>query len=388
MRTKTKYVTETASGYAVDRFVTYDRHRVHVYKDGYPTVTEAKADLERQTQLAIDRYCSKHLNVKSVRQAADDYLNDLSNKVAVQTYYGIEHILMRHFLSHLEMKEAASRAFSPSRMRGWYGRLISDGSLNEVRKNVILSKVRAFMSFCWRKEKIIEADEYTDLMGLLENVRVPKAPKKEKEVWDEGQIARFFAAIDPASDDYAMFQLFFYLGARLGEFLALTWDDFDRFSRTIRIEKQIIKDGYGGRVSGDLKTAASYRECYLTDDIYQLLLGYESRFPHAEGRDFIFSAEPTHKRNMSFHAFRRRYVFYERLAGLPHTTPHSARHGKATELAKLCRNEEEVKAVASFLGHSPAMMMNTYVHVNSQSTKNILMRKSHCAVFPQNDVKN
>lgn len=378
MRPKSKYIVETTDGYAIDRLVQRDGIRLHVYKSGFRTIADAKFCMEETIDEAFDRMRSKRFDEKTLRDVAESFYRDMCAKKAVSTAYEMRKKMDKHFFSRFAVNGLARKEMTPENVSSWYCWFRDLDSPRPDTKNKLLSDVRKFVDFCWMKEKIISSDDHRDMMGTIENFKVSKMPSPEKDILDEEQIKRFIDANPEGSMRYVMFSLFFYLGARRGEFLAITWDCINWKEQTIRIAKQMIVHG-GFQVTNELKSSNSYRDCYLEDWVVEMLRDYKEREGNPETAYLFHSKkDPKGRMPMSFNDFLCIWNKTERDAGLPHTTPHGARHRKATELAMLCRNEEEVKASAEFLGHSPRMMMDVYVHTSSQSIKKLMERKSTC----------
>ena len=378
MRPKSKYIVETADGYAIDRLVQRDGIRLHVYKSGFRTIADAKFAMKETIDEAFDRMRSERFDEKTLGQAFRVYMMDISSKKAEQTVYGIKTKLMKHFLPSFNMNRAAKKELTPERISSWYARFVTTESLNQDSKNKLLGNVRDFLAYCWKKTKVITSDSYADIMGILDPVTRDKAPRKEKVIWTDEELSSFIGVHPRGSMEWVMFTFFFYLGARKAEFLALTWDSIDWGKQTVKIDKQMIKSG-GVKITHNLKTRASYRECYLSDEMAGILREYKEREGNPES-SYIFHS----RRNadgsapMSFNDFREYWENAERKANVPHATPHSARHRKATELAMLCENQEDVRTSADFLGRSPSMMLDVYAHANAQSIKKLMERKSAC----------
>lgn len=383
MSRRPKGIVQTSDGsYAIDTSVRRDGMKVHVYKSGFSTVAEAKANMRIAIDEAFDRRLRSAFGYRKLRESFDSFLRDMDTKKARQTVYGIDRKVTRHFLSHFDMEGLTPKEITCSKVTAWYEWFGSQSEPSNDTKNKLLSDVRKFMEFLWRKEKSITSECYQDIMGVLDSFAKRKAPPKEKEIWDREQVERFISATPRESRDRVMMSLLFYLGARIGEFLAITWGAVDFGKNVIRIERQVIKNK-GAFVTEELKTSASYRECWMDDWVRDMLLDYKGSLNAEDRQDgrFLFHAGTDSRSPMSFHNFSYIWKRYERKAGLPHTTPHGARHRKASELAALCRNEEEVKAASEFLGHSPSMMMEVYVHSKSTSMKNILSRSKLGAFY-------
>lgn len=370
-----KYIKKTNEGYAIDRFVQKDGIRLHVYKAGFETIADAKMAMGDEIERAFDMMRASRYGERTLRESSQAFFRLMSDRKAISTAYSIRKKLAKHFLSHFDMDGLTKKEITEGSVAKWYRWFGAQSEPRADTKNTQLSDVRKFMDFLWRKEKVISSEEYASIMGVLDNFKTSKAPAPEKAIWTEEQIKAFIGASPEGDPLRVMYSLLFYLGARIGEFLALTWDCIDWGNQTLRISKQMTKNG-GMFVTSELKTSASYRECYLEDWVIDMLREYKEKENNKEtaylfhSRKYADGSKP-----MSFNDFKTIWNERERKLGLPHTTPHSARHRKATELAMLCRNEEEVKASAEFLGHSPSMMMDVYAHTTRQSIKNLMARK-------------
>ena len=69
-----------------------------------------------------------------------------------------------------------------------------------------------------------------------------------------------------------------YTGMRTGEVFALTWDDIDLEKRIIKITKTVYakdRSKIARWYIGSVKTEGSYREVYICDTLYSILLNYK-----------------------------------------------------------------------------------------------------------------
>lgn len=158
---------------------------------------------------------------------------------------------------------------------------------------------------------------------------------------------------------------FYYLelttGLRLGEILALEWNDLDVQSRTLTINKQVQ------RINGILqtetpKTKNSVRIIALSTDCVTSLARLKMR--QARGTQLMFpSPETGTYRDQN--AVTRKFKRMLKRAGLPQSIRfHDLRHTCATIALE---EGVEIKALSSMLGHSDvAFTMNTYVHATKK----------------------
>ncbi len=251
----------------------------------------------------------------------------------------------------------------------WRNALFRNKELSLDYRNRLISCLRgmAKQAYNW---KYITAIAYRDASGALEAFGSSSRPKKERPIYTKDEIQRFIAAIDDP-EDKLMFELFAYLGCRIGEFIGLTWDCL-RYDGSIEIKQQCTYEGRKKWVlTPVLKTSESYRICPLPKRLYEQL---RERKIVGHARYFMFSLKKDHRSPYGESTFRYRMNFYIDKAGLPRLTPHCFRHSKATMLLEVCNNMEEVKSAAKFLGHSATMLLDTYGHAKEDTLNEILAR--------------
>jgi integrase len=174
-------------------------------------------------------------------------------------------------------------------------------------------------------------------------------------VLNPAQVRAFLAA---ASDDVRpLFTAAVLTGLRLGELLALRWDDVDLDGAviTVRRSRRRIRgeDGYEFE-EGQPKSKKS-RRVEIGRDVVQTLRALPSRF--AGGRVFERAGRPYDPHNLVKRDFRRAL----RRADLPKIRFHDLRH---TYAALLIAAGANVKYVQQQLGHaSITTTLNTYGHL-------------------------
>lgn len=203
---------------------------------------------------------------------------------------------------------------------------------------------------------------------LVENpcdrVLRPQYRAPRKEVWTVGELRTF---LDGTRDHWLwpLFVLAAATGARLGELLALTWDDADLQSGTLAIRRSLQRVG-GEWVIGEPKTRAGMRTIALPLEAIQALrkqkrMQAEMRLKAGGERQdwgLIFTGERGQPLCQSTvqHAVRRAC---QRL-GLPPIGMHGLRHLHAS---LLLANGLAVPQVAKRLGHAtPQVTMSIYAH--------------------------
>jgi integrase len=146
------------------------------------------------------------------------------------------------------------------------------------------------------------------------------------------------------------------LGLRISELLALHRHDVDTFTRTVRIERQLLRDG---KVFGPPKTRHSRRTIPLAEDLVIPISEHIRQHPpNADGVIFTTSRGNPIRQDVYTDMIFKPAVAK---AGLPRgTTPHDLRHHAASVLL---RRGIPVNVVARYLGHASAeLVLDTYGH--------------------------
>lgn len=355
--------------FEIDHIILIKGKRTHIRGNGYRTPQEAKDALAR---IVEDKRNERDPSNKTFDVLCDEYECGCSTQKKKQTIEVLHYTLSKHIIPSFTGLSVPD-ALTYDRVAKWYRAKATSDECSAERKNKVFSLMRQLIDVAWKRH-YINSDAHQDLMSLIENVRLPNCAKKEKAIWTYDQERKFLSAIPKDSIDYPMFSLFCYLGCRIAEFLGLQWKCFDEEKGTITIRQQIIQTLNGRLLSSELKTNESYRVNQLNGEMVGLLKEYRSTLNWVEDDGFIFPSPYSSKDPLSKTEFRRRFYKYISLAGVPKIVPHGVRHSKATMLASVCRNAEEIAVGAKFLGHSPTMFMETYVSKNGISQSDLIKR--------------
>ncbi len=140
-------------------------------------------------------------------------------------------------------------------------------------------------------------------------------------------------------------------GLRVGEALALTWDDVDARSRSIHINKTL----YRGQIQSP-KSKSAYRDIPLTDDIFLVLRRQYTAIRGIIWRNTIGTA-------ISYRSLLDCFKRYCELCGIGSYGLHSLRHTYATNALTAGVNP---KVLSELLGHaSISVTLGIYTDVRS-----------------------
>lgn len=187
-----------------------------------------------------------------------------------------------------------------------------------------------------------------------------KRPKpKEKQVecfsaWEQKKIEE--AALFAKKDKYRGIILCLYTGLRIGELLALTWNDID-FEKSILSVTKTCHDGNENgkhtRIIDTPKTENSRRQIPLSKTLVKMLKEMRKKskceFVIADGEKPVF-----------IRSYQRMFELFLKKLKLPHKGFHSLRHTFATRALECGM---DVKSLSEILGHKNAMItLNRYAH--------------------------
>lgn len=170
---------------------------------------------------------------------------------------------------------------------------------------------------------------------------------------------------------YALFRLLAYSGMRMGEAIALTWEDLNFKDNEIRISKSIArglkakqyvkttKSGHSRTIKMDEGTMAILKEWKKYQQIDYLKLGFNTLQPN----QLVFSN--TKNTYLQPSTIRKWIVRVQAKYNLKEITTHGLRH---THCSLLFEAGASIKEVQDRLGHADAKItMNIYAHVSKKS---------------------
>lgn len=216
---------------------------------------------------------------------------------------------------------------------------------------------------------ITEFMDYANVKGIVDRpyhkaVKLPskmaiKKPSREVISYspEEQELlcAVFWTLERPA---YAAALLMLETGMRIGEVLALTWNDVDLRRRSVRIEKTFVRIGNHRKsyIQNDAKSFTSNRTIPLSKNALRLL--EELKIRDAYGQ-YIVCGE--HGNPLCYEAVRWQIKKACEEAGVPYYGQHVFRHTFATNCYyKGC----DVKRLSKLLGHSDVTITyNIYIHL-------------------------
>lgn len=207
------------------------------------------------------------------------------------------------------------------------------------------------------------------------NLIIPKPQiktEKKLKLYTKEQLELFLNEVSQEQNpyfknrDYTLFRLLAFSGCRIGEILALTWDNINFKTNEMAIKKTVARsDKY--YISETPKTKKSNRIIYLDEKTIKQL-----KFWKLEQRKYLFQLGFT-KANYLFtndennftinQSMAERYNIYRERAGLPYIGLHGFRHTHASMLYEAGADHKEVQ---ERMGHANIKTtMDTYTHITN-----------------------
>lgn len=198
--------------------------------------------------------------------------------------------------------------------------------------------------------------QYAVLCGNIDTnpaaeVKLPKnLPKKLRDMPSDEDIQ----IVDTLHDDFGFIAYFLlYTGLRISEALALNYDDIDRQSKTIIINKKLVYDGNKPILEHETKTESGTREVILLDRLAEYL--------PIRKKGIIFCDDKGDYYTRSL--FRHRWERLQKDTGIT-LTPHQLRHAYATMLFEAGIDEKDAQEL---MGHSDIKLTRSiYTHIRQK----------------------
>ncbi|MGG4444508.1 tyrosine-type recombinase/integrase [Brevibacillus fortis] len=216
----------------------------------------------------------------------------------------------------------------------------------------------------------------------VQKIKIPKQVDKSSKVayFTREQLERFLECVKAPVKNakyqhsiqyYAFFTLLARTGLRVGEALALTWDDLDFDSKTITINKTLVYPLNSLPYLSTPKSKSSERTIKLDEITLKLIKRH--RINQKEVCLMYENYKPT-KDNIIFHQHDGRWLrtnvvrdYFKEIckrADLPVLSPHALRHTHAVHMLEAGIN---IKYVSERLGHaSVKVTADTYLHVTKK----------------------
>lgn len=235
--------------------------------------------------------------------------------------------------------------------------VLQDFLLKKIDGNYSTNTIKGIVSVLKQALRLAITLEFVD-KEYCSDLKMSSSEEKEISVFTkkEQQVIESFC-LNHKKRNYIGIVICLYTGIRLGELLALTWDDIDFNSNLLTINKT----SYSAKVDGKTqiivdkpKTKKSNRVIPLPNQLVKLLKIIKKE---SNSKYVITTRNSGMVGNRSY---QRTFKFILKKVNVPYRNFHSLRHTFATNAIELGM---DVKTLAEILGHTNAMItLNRYSH--------------------------
>ena len=270
-----------------------------------------------------------------------------------RTYIRYEQLIRTHIAPKIGDKDVND--LTPIVLQSFVTELLNTGKLKtgkELSANFVNMVISVIQNSLKTAHLVGIANEY-----IANKIKRPRTKEKQVECFscqEQKKIENHVLNSD--KDKLFGIVLCLYTGLRIGELLALTWDDID-FGKGLLFVSKTCHDGNDGknhiRIIDSPKTVHSSRVIPLPKQVLSLLKGIKKRseceYIVADGEKPVF-----------VRSYQRTFEFLLKKLNIPHKGFHSLRHTFATR-AMECGMD--VKTLSELLGHKNATItLNRYAH--------------------------
>jgi len=334
---------EKGTWYAKFRYTDWTGKARSTTKRGFKTKREARAyeiDFKRKSSdmpdMTMEELCKRYLSAMKPRWKYSTYL---SHECVIRLY-------ILPMLGNLAISD-----ISASTIVEWQNWMLSKKQ-SESTLNIRNGALTAILNYAVRLGWISKSP--------AANIRRIGAPTQRLEFWELDEYKKFLSAGEGSKnyEKYKLcFDILFFSGIRIGEFMGLGKGSFDFEKNQIIINQAIMQST---RTLSSPKTKQSFRRITMPTAIMERIKAYmDNLYEVPECKMFCATSRPIYER----------LTKWSKLAGIRPINVHGLRHSNASYLISL---GIPITVISRRLGHkNPKITLDTYSHMYREDESNV-----------------
>ncbi|MBR1677047.1 MAG: site-specific integrase, partial [Clostridia bacterium] len=293
----------------------------------------------------------------------DNYIEPTAKS---RTFSRYSEIVKQHIIPKLGEYDLSE--LTPNILQSYVTELLRTGNLKTgkgLAVNSVNSIVNVIQNSLHTAFRLGYIKEYT-----ADRIKRPKPQEKDISCFSaQEQKTIEQAVLNGKKNKMFGVMLCLYSGLRVGELLALKWEDIDFQAGILTVSKSCHdgkgKDGHYIRVEETPKTSSSRRVIPLPKQLFPLIKEAKKK----STSEYIVAKD---NKPLSVRSYQRSFALLQRKLKIPHRGFHSLRHTFATRALECGM---DVKTLSEILGHkSPTVTLNRYVHSFMEHKKEMMNR--------------